>query len=98
MTTRNQLKEQTLEDVKAEIERYFKERDFRDNEAYDIIHEVVDSNIPIYHRDLLEIAQSNLWLSCVEPECLPSKDKITPVKLISLNIYDQLIEDAYTWY
>lgn len=35
----------------------------------EIIHEVADSRIPIYTKDVLELALSNLRLAISEPEC-----------------------------
>ena len=56
------------------------------------MHELVDSWIPIYHKDILEVASSNLWLVSEIPDILPSDRN--PAAIIIANIYESLLEEV----
>lgn len=60
------------------------------------MHEIVESHIPIYTTDLLEVAISNLRLATAEPSYNP--DHVYPTQLISLNIYELLCEEVQERY
>lgn len=83
-------------DLKQELEEEKKDI-LKDKYPKDRIREMVDSFIPIYHSDLLEVAQSDLWLAVEEPEIMAFDGKNTAVNAIAGNIYDELIEVAMDW-
>ena len=62
----------------------------------DRLNEIVDSSVPIYNYDLLQMAANNMDLALVEPELGPAFDGTpTPVNIIAANIYEALQEVAY---
>ena len=69
-----------------------------EDEVYDLIYEIVDSRMPIYHVDVLAIAQSNLWLAVDVPEVWPAYWIASPVNLILSNIYEYVKDELFDWY
>ena len=65
MPTIYELVELATEELKEGLENgeYNNEDDI-----YDAISEIADSYIPVYNYDLLQVAMSNLRLSCTKPE------------------------------
>ena len=58
----------------------------------DIIHEIADGSVPVYHSDLIEVAMSSIGdIATVEPELGPAFDgRPTPTNIIAANIYEAL--------
>lgn len=69
-----------------------------EDEVYDLIYNVVEARMPIYHVEILDIAKSNLRMACMEPEIWPAYWVATPVNLILSNIYEHLKEELFEWY
>ena len=65
MPTIHELVESAIDDFKDCLKNG--KRTTEDN-VYDLIHEISDSHVPAYNYELLEVAMSNLWLACTEPE------------------------------
>lgn len=63
----------------------------------DLLTEIVDGCVPIYHADLLECALHDLWLGVVEPEIYAFDGKHTAVNAIAGNIYEHLQDLAFQW-
>jgi len=62
-------------------------------DIYDIMHEVVDSSVPIHSQDLLDLAKEDLGLATSEPELGPAFDgKNTPINLIASNVFEEIHE------
>ncbi len=62
----------------------------------DRITEIVDSSVPIYTSDLMDMAADNIDLAVNEPEIGPAFDgSPTPVNIIAANVYEALMEVAY---
>ncbi len=62
----------------------------------DILAEIVDSSVPIYTSDLMDIAADNLDMATLEPELGPAFDGTpTPANIIAANIYEALQVVAY---
>ena len=65
-TTIYDLEQGAINDLEERLQRDL-EHD-QESELSDLIYEVADSRVPIYHYKLLEVAQSNLYLATCEPE------------------------------
>ncbi len=63
----------------------------------DLIRGIVDSFIPLMTHDLLEVAQSELWLAVDEPEIMAFGGENSAVNAIAGNLYDHLFEIALEW-
>lgn len=81
--------------VKAEIRKRAKEL-LEDRYPEDTVAEIVDSWVPIYTFDLLQVAAENLTMAVLEPELGPAFDGTpTPVNIIAANIYEALNAVAF---
>lgn len=78
-----------LEDEKIDI--------LNDRYPEDRIWEYVDSACPIYTYDILAVAQSDLDLAVLEPECYAFGGDKTAVNAISGNIFEVLMEEGHRW-
>lgn len=61
---------------------------------WDLIDEIIDSNLPIYTNDALLYAQSDLWLAMGTPE-IEAKNAY---EMIVYSIAERLREEAQNWY
>ena len=61
-------------------------------EFSDMINEIADGAVPVYHSDLIEVAMSSIGsIATVEPELGPAFDgRPTPTNIIAANIYEAL--------
>jgi len=60
----------------------------------DLIHEIADWRVPLYNKQLLSVAISDLYLAICEPEVWPAFDgRPTAINLIAANIYECLVEE-----
>jgi len=64
----------------------------------DIIHEVADNIIPVYTREILEVALSNLDLACSKSELWPAFWNDIPVNHIISNIYEDISIELQEWF
>lgn len=88
----NELREQliqSLNDMEVEI------RDSKDPQQ--LIYERVDSTIPVYHYDILEVALSETTLATYVPEIFAFNGEHTAVNAIAGNIYSELLETGNKW-
>lgn len=60
----------------------------------DILHEIADSCVPIYNYELLEVAQSDLWLAVEELEIFAFGGDHTAVGAIAGNLFRELEQVA----
>lgn len=60
-TTWNKLVNDVIDELKEKSQEEF-------TDVSDLIHEIADSNVPIYTHDLLQLASDNFRLATVEPE------------------------------
>ena len=69
-----------------------------DNEyPEDVLHEIVDSNVPIYHSDLADILASDNQFAFVDDAGLmPEHPDV--YQIISISIYEKLSDIAYLWF
>lgn len=79
----------TLEDNKEDI--------LKSEYPDDDIREFVDSEMPVYNSELLEIALDDLWLSVEEPEVYAFDGVHNAVNAIAGNLYNHLLEKANEW-
>jgi len=63
----------------------------------DLISEYVDSNVPIYHFDILQYGAENTDLGTYEPDIYAFDGKPTAVNAIAGRIYEELSETAQKW-
>ena len=62
----------------------------------DLLHEYVDSNIPVYNFDLLQLACDDLWLGYPNESGL-SEGSDNAYDIIKSNVYEKLNEAAHDW-
>ena len=63
----------------------------------DVLHEIVDSNVPIYHSDLADILSGDNSFAFVEDAGLiPQHPDV--YQIISISIYERLSDIAYQWF
>ncbi len=77
--------------IKAEIRERAKE--LLEDTAYpeDVVVEMVDTWVPIYNSDLLNVAANDMDMAILEPELGPAFDGTpTPINIIAANIYEAL--------
>lgn len=102
MNAYNQLIKDAKEELKERIDLNLKENELDDIEDLgdinDDIHEVADSHVPIYTRDILEVALGNIELASYEPELGPafSKEK-SGSNMIAGAIYEHLTEVLFEY-
>ena len=96
MNTRSNLKADTIESVEQWLES--DGQGVSHDEINDEFYQIIDSSIPVYNADLLDIVGSNLWLWAVTPEIELPKDESNPFNIIKLNIYEALKEAIRAWY
>lgn len=62
----------------------------------DHVAEIVDSHVPIYNSDLLDVAAGASDMALLEPELGPAFDgSPTPINIIAANIYEALSNAAH---
>jgi len=63
----------------------------------DVLHEIVDSNVPIYHSDLADILSvDNSFAFVDDAGLLPKHPDV--YQIISISIYERLSDIAYQWF
>lgn len=91
-----------LRGARQELREYLEdwtEDDFEQDEPHDIIHEIADSNVPVYTSDLMQLAADYLPLATNEPELGPAFDgSPTPTNIVAANVYDTITEDLWEEY
>ena len=85
------LIEGAIEDLQERIEWCEKEKE--EYEAYDLIHEIADNNIPIYTYDLLQYASYNFELNDPNEELCTEHPSVT--QIIQANIYQWLSDHLH---
>ncbi len=60
----------------------------------DTLHEIVDSSVPIYTSDLMDIAADNINMATLEPELGPGS-ALTPANIVAANVFEALQGVAY---
>lgn len=94
MKTRSSLVNETISEFDELVEHEWLKAS--QDDIYQLMHEVVDSNIPIYSSDTLDIAISSLWLAYATPATVVVSEDINPISLINLNIYELLLDKLRT--
>jgi|TARA_B100002052_G_scaffold155792_1_gene141984 hypothetical protein len=69
------------------------ELDINCDDIQDTIHEVADSNIPIYYYDIARYCANNTHLLTNKSEFASDSDE--PYKHVQCNIYEDLVEGLY---
>ena len=63
----------------------------------DVLHEIVDSNVPIYHSDLADILSGDNSFAFVDDSgLLPEHPDV--FQIISVSVYEKLSDIAYLWF
>ena len=68
------------------------ELDIEVDDIYDTIHEIADSNIPIYYYDIGRYAGNNSWLMTEIPELSPEGNAHDQIQA---NIYQAIVEGLH---
>ena len=58
------------------------------------LHELIESFMPVYTADLLELVQMDQSLALNEPEFFAYNGRPTPMNALAANIFDHLIQEA----
>ena len=95
VTTMTTLRE-ILKDAEEELRDQWSDMDTVQRRDLDIVHEIADSNVPVYTSDILEVASNDIDMATLEPELGPAYDgSPTPVNIIAANIYEAITEHLY---
>jgi len=93
----NKDKQCNIIDLKASLIEELEDRKEEILEAEhteDVVYEIVESYIPIYHAELLELAMSDLWFATAQPDM----EYETPIDGIRWNVYETLTQEvAHEW-
>ncbi len=66
------------------------------DECSDLLHEITDSHVPVYHSDLLDLAAKHNHLGTDIPEFGPAFDgSPTAVNIIAANVYEHLSNELH---
>ena len=90
----------TIENLKTNLLKELnnnKEDILKNKYPEDYINEIVDSNVPVYNSDLLEMAINDLTLAVDSPDILAFDGRPSAVNAIAGNIYELLYEEAMRW-
>lgn len=84
-----------IESACYELEDIIKseELDINCDDMQDTIHEVADSNIPIYYYEIAQYCAKNTHLLTNKSEFASDSDE--PYKHVQCNIYEDLVEGLY---
>ena len=80
------------EEVRQEVRAWAEDHPNNDDIDYDgSLYGIVDSAVPIYTGDLMELAANNIALASDKPELGPAFDGApTPVNIVAANVYEHL--------
>lgn len=98
--TMNDILNQAEESLKEDYMRHWDDEEMEDflDDPGDTIHEIADSNVPVYTYDLMMLAAGDLCLATEDPELGPAFDgSPTPVNIIAANVYERITEHLYEW-
>ena len=80
-----------ITDAREELRERVKNEQVDLDEPHDVIHEIADGSVPVYHHDLLKIASENNDMATNEPEIGPAFDgSPTPVNIIAANVFEAI--------
>jgi hypothetical protein len=99
MTKLSQLKEDAARELRERLEQNGLENIDREPDS-EIIHEIADSQVPVYNRELLEMAAEDYseGLAIEEPDILAFDGKSTAVNAIAGRVFEELSEHLHdTW-
>lgn len=100
MSVRYDVDKMTFDIVKdglIEALKESKDEIFGNQYPEDMLHEIVDSNVPIYHSDLADILSEDTRFAFVEDAgLLPEHPDV--FQMISISIYEKLSDIAYIWF
>tara|TARA_R100000315_G_C5154438_1_gene88657 strand:+ start:223 stop:600 length:378 start_codon:yes stop_codon:yes gene_type:complete len=66
------------------------------DEWSDLLHEIADSHVPVYHSDLLSLAARHHHLGTDIPEIGPAFDgSPTASNIIAANVYEHLLNELH---
>lgn len=81
--------QKSIKDAKAELKERFDDGETNLQNLLDASHEIADSFVPVYERDLIEACREDLSLFTNEPENECSR---TPTSIVSANYYEKLVQ------
>ena len=63
----------------------------------DLLYEYVDSHVPVYNYDRLQLACDDLWLGYPSDSGISKEFASNAYDIIAHNIYEKLMEKAQSW-
>lgn len=86
----------TIDGLISSVCEQVRELDVTEPYVEDRLHEIVDSTVPFYTGDLLDLAAADNELATAAPELGPAFDgSPTPTNIIAANVYERLSNAAH---
>ena len=95
MLTIHELVEWAKEELRTRIEAGDCNNE---NSLSDSVSEIAESFVPVYTREILEVASSNYHLVSCEPDVWPAFWIASPLNYLISNIYEYISEELYKRY
>ena len=90
--------EEYLDHMSPDELRNIVEQDDPLDRLHDLIHEVANSNVPIYYADILEVAIDDIHIATNEPEIPAFNGSPTPINIIAANIFEAVENALWEWW
>lgn len=82
-----------IRDAKQELKERFDNGETDRDDLIDASHEIADSFVPVYTRDLINLCQDDFSLFTDKPEIGPAFDgEPTPTNIVAANVYERLTQ------
>jgi len=79
--------ESIISAAKEELRELYDTADYPE----DLVFEIADSHVPVYHHQLCQLAAEDFDLMLTEPELGPAFDGTpTPINIIAANVYERI--------
>jgi hypothetical protein len=84
-----------IESAKSELMQEIVHDELSFDDACDRVHEISDSNVPVYHGELIQLAQDDMTLMLEEPELGPAFDgSSTAINVLAAVVYERICQEV----